>query len=557
MTSPTRLHVESPHGAHALIVEREADRALLLSELLRRHGLPVNTRCGGHGVCEGCLVELTRGSLQDSQSGQPIRGGATSVEVKACQVHVGSPATEDAPTIRIPSRSWTSYQPSVLDVYRINVPFAHQPLCPLPTGTDRTLGLVVDVGTTTVAMMLIDLRDGCVQAKASAFNKQMHLGDDVLTRINLCLNDAGMVDRLQHELTLGTMEPLIQQMLEETGTERRRLAGMTVAGNTTMLHLMAGVDPSPMGIVPFTPRFLEHRTLSWNAIGLTWDETWGDAPAIHLLPGGSAYVGADLVAGMVASGLIYDDGPSLLVDVGTNGEIIFKRGDVLLGCATAAGPAFEGGGLRAGVRAGVGAVSHIHLDSDSPEIHLDIIGETRPIGLCGSAYIDLLARGAARGLIDGRGHFNLERYPEWTRRVQKRSGHSPRFHLGHNLYVSEADIARLMQAKAAIAAGVLTLLDRENVRPRDVKRLYLAGGFGMNVDLNSALGCGLLPGFEAAQVELVGNTSLAGAFITMMDRDMLSIMSEATSALRVLELNLEPGFEDHFIDQLALDNRVG
>jgi uncharacterized 2Fe-2S/4Fe-4S cluster protein (DUF4445 family) len=361
-----------------------------------------------------------------------------------------------------------------------------------------------------------------------------------------------MIKAMQMELVCNTLEPLMMELLGNTCFSRENVAGMTAAGNATMLHLLAGIDPSPMGIMPFRPQFLEHRTCDWQQVGLAWDSAWGQAPALHLLPGAAAYVGADLVAGFLASGQCYDEGPCLLVDVGTNGEIIFKHGKTLLGCATAAGPAFEGAGLKAGIRAGVGAISHISITTEPLHFDFEVIGNVKPIGLCGSAYIDLLARGRKSGVIDDRGHFDTQRFPELELRITREEGRSPSLHLGHGLHVSEAEIARLLQAKAAIAAGILTLLDKAEVQPTDIKQLYLAGGFGMHVDLQSAIDSGLLPGFTFEQIQLVGNTSLAGAYMSLMDRDLMAVMSEQATRIDVLELNMEPAFEDHYIDQLML-----
>lgn len=545
----TDMHVRLSDQKHVLSLKNKINRELPLSELLRHHGLPLNTRCGERGVCDGCLIELHAGTLEHRQTQELTTATVEPLTLKACDYQVGKTNNRQV-CIQVPQRSTTAYKPAVLDACRINVPFAHQPLCPLTD--ERHVALTVDIGTTTVAMMLVDLRDGNMLARASAFNKQMHYGDDVLTRINLCSTDSTMLKRMQHELVDNTFEPLIAELLEKTGLLRRNIAGLTAAGNTTMLHLLAGVDPSSMGYMPFTPSFLEHRQCDWQAVGLKWIDAWGASPALHLLPGAAAYVGADLVAGLLASGLCYDQGPSLLVDVGTNGEIIFKHGDTLLGCATAAGPAFEGAGLKAGIRAGDGAVSHITIHTDPLSFELEVIGNINPIGMCGSAYIDLLARGRSTGIIDERGHFDTKRFPQLTNRIRQSPGHSPALHLGHDLTISEAEIARLLQAKAAIAAGVLTLLDKAGLKPVDIKRLYLAGGFGMHVDLASAIGSGLLPGFALEQIELVGNTSLAGSYMAMMDRDLMAVMSEQALKIDVLELNMEPTFEDHYIDQLSL-----
>ena len=189
-------------------------------------------------------------------------------------------------------------------------------------------------------------------------------------------------------------------LLAEAGATER-LACVTVAGNTTMLHLLAGVDPTPMGTVPFTPAFLDHRVIRLPDLG---------AADVHLLPGMSAYVGADLCAGALASGLAYDDGPSLLVDIGTNGEIILKHNGLLHGCATAAGPAFEGAGLTSGMRASPGAIERIRFDCEPFAVHTKIIGRRKAIGICGSGYIDLLAEGRRIGLLNEHGRC----LPHWT-----------------------------------------------------------------------------------------------------------------------------------------------
>jgi uncharacterized 2Fe-2S/4Fe-4S cluster protein (DUF4445 family) len=247
----------------------------------------------------------------------------------------------------------------------------------------------------------------------------------------------------------------------------------------------------------------------------------------------SAYVGADLCAGALASGLAYDDGPSLLVDVGTNGEIILKHDGALHGCATAAGPAFEGAGLTNGMRAGPGAIERIWFD---PEPHAKVIGRKKAVGVCGSGYIDLLAEGRRVGLLNERG------------RLSKLD----RLRLADDVFVTEADIAHLLQAKAAIAAGILTLLHRVGLEPSQIKRLYLAGGFGMHLDVPNTIACGMLPGFVPEQVQVIGNSSLAGAYLALVDGGVLEELSRLARQLNVVELNLDPDFETRYIDQLAL-----
>jgi len=313
-----------------------------------------------------------------------------------------------------------------------------------------------------------------------------------------------------------------------------------------------------MGIAPFTATFLEHRVLDTDAIGLSacgFDAK--QAPPVHLLPGAAAYVGADLLAGVVACGLVYHDRPTLLVDVGTNGEIIFKHKGQLHGCATAAGPAFEGAGLTCGVRAGDGAISHIAFENDPLSVRTEMIGDGRPNGLCGSAYVDFLAEARRVGLLSATGRLDKTAAIAISddRLACGKSGLAFRMAYGsgkEEIVVSEVDVAHLLQAKAAIGAGILTLLERAGLTPADVERLYLAGGFGQHLNPAHAIACGLLPGFVPEQVHEVGNTSLGGAYLALLDKTALHEMERTAARMEVVELNLDPGFEDRYIEQLSL-----
>lgn len=487
---------------------------LRLSELLRRHHLPLNTRCGQRGLCDGCLVELVAGTVVHVATGREVAAESEPVSLRSCQYRLAGDAF-----IRISPRALLAHKPQAVSEFRINIPRAHDPLAP------AGLGVAVDIGTTTVVVLLVDLTTGKILARAADFNKQMRLGDDVATRIGLCAGDPGMVRQLQEAVLDQTIVPLL--------AETRRLAGandircLSVAGNTTMLHLFAGVDPTPMGTYPFRPAFLDYRTIQLPALG---------GATAHLLPSAGAYVGADLTAGALASGLAYDDGPSLLVDVGTNGEVILKQGEHLWGCATAAGPAFEGAGLASGMRAAAGAIERIRFDRDTLAPRTKIIGRTTAMGICGSGYIDLLAEGRRAGLINERGRLRS----------------NGRLELADGVFVTEADIAHLLQAKAATAAGILTLLERVGVTPSQIKTLHLAGGFGRHLDAGNAVACGLLPGFAAQQIQVVGNTSLAGAYLALLDRGALEEMKRIACKLEVVELNLDRHFESRYIDHLWL-----
>jgi uncharacterized 2Fe-2S/4Fe-4S cluster protein (DUF4445 family) len=527
-----RLDLILPDETQTIVVS-DHDSHHRLTEILRHENIPLNTRCGERGLCNGCKVELV--------------DGETRTEVKACEIVLEQ---YEHLTVAIPQLSMLAYEPDVQEDYRVNVPVAYNPLC----GTTG-IGVAVDVGTTTVVVQLVSMEEGAILGRASAFNRQMHLGDDVLTRINLCTVDPEMLPKFQHAIVQETLIPLVHEALKEAGRSLEEIAGYALAGNTTMLHLLAGVDPSPLGFAPFTPRFITHKEMRAGEIGLEPKDA-----TVHLLPGAAAYVGADLTGGVFASGLAYDEGPCLLVDVGTNGEIIYKHGDALLGCATAAGPAFEGSGLTCGIRAGLGAISHIEFQTDPFEAKYELIDferYTKPLGICGSAFVDILAEGRRRGFLTETGRWDTVNCPgveehlipfgEYGRALRIAYGLGKR-----EIVVSDPDVASLLQAKAAIAAGLIILMRRTGVEAKDVKTLYLAGGFGMHLDLQSAIDSGLLPGFKVEQIQLVGNTSLAGATLCLIDKGALTELTRIGKEMEVVELNLDPEFETTYIDQLML-----
>lgn len=523
-----------------------------LADYLARKGLALNTRCSQRGLCEGCEVVVREGRLA-------LRGGgfaeASEAPVLGCQclLEAGTEAV-----VEIPARSLLGHKPSVVADFKTRVAAGGEAL--LGAGGEGAVGAAVDIGTTTVVVAVADLAEGTILARASAFNRQIEAGDDVLSRIELCCGDKSNVARLQRLVGAETVLPLLREALQAAGVEPRRLAGLCVSGNTTMLHLLAGVDPSPIGVAPFTPEFLEHRVMGAGAV-LGPDSGLPDVP-VHLLPGLAAYVGADIAAGVLCTGLHYEEEPMLLVDVGTNGEIVLRRGRRTLACATAAGPAFEGCGLTCGMRATTGAVSGIHAGGaglgSGFRLDLKTIGgvpAARAPGICGTGYVDFLAQGRLAGWLGEAGRFEEEAVAANPERFVK-SEYGRALLLapedGGRLRITEPDVALLLQAKAAIAAGIQTLLEREGLATRDVKRLYLAGGFGLHLDIGHAIGSGLLPGFAPEQVEAVGNTSLGGAWLAMLDRTVVDEMDRLRKDAEIVELNLDPGFEDRYVENMML-----
>jgi uncharacterized 2Fe-2S/4Fe-4S cluster protein (DUF4445 family) len=553
VSQAVKLEVESSRGSQVIIVSRDKDRPL--ADILRREHLPLNTRCGQRGLCDGCIVELIDGNLVRIATGEVVQASLQPISVRGCEFRLGDD-TNIGVKIRIPPRSLLAHKPQVVSEFRTKVPRAHDPLWQaVGASPDRAFGAAIDIGTTTVSALLADLSNGEIVGRAADFNKQMHFGDDVATRVSLCSADPTMLGQLQDAIVNKTIAPLLADMFRQANATTDHLTCLAVTGNTIMLHLLAGVDPSPMGVYPFVPGFLNHRVIQLPA--------FGDA-VVHLFPSAAAYIGSDLTAGIFSSGLAYDDGPSLLVDVGTNGEIILKKDGHLLGCATAAGPAFEGAGLTNGIRATDGAIERVRFTKEPFAVHTDVIGKTTPIGLCGSAYVDFLADGRRIGLLTATGRFDRASVADTSDllvttkdaalafRVARGQGQPRSDRDGRDILISETDIAHLLQSKAAIAAGILTLLERTGLTPAQIKKVYLAGGFGLHLNVVNAIGCGLLPGFQAKQVEVVGNTSLAGAYLGLLDCGALDEITRIGKDIEIVELNLDPGFESRYIDQLTL-----
>jgi len=520
-----------------------------LTDILAQHDFPLNARCGQRGWCRGCVVELLEGGLLDG-SGEIIAAGGM---IRSCQMRLPPGGRV---VLAIPEHAQIGAAPQVGETFVIDVPFGLDPLFPPVPGRDT--GFAVDIGTTTVVVLLVDLTNGRILSRAGGFNAQVRFGDNVLTRIGAGSSPA-VRQAMRRALVEETLVPLLKKACERAGREPSRLAGGAVAGNTTMLHILADEDPTSLGIAPFTAAFLDARVLTAAAIGLSGGG-FDPAMPLQLLPGLAAYVGADITAGAHATGMTYDLTPSLLVDMGTNGEVVLCVDGRLVGCATAAGPAFEGAGLSSGTRAQAGAIETIHLTLAPFAVEIATIGG-RPAaadaGICGSAYVDFLATGRACGLVRANGRFDRRRWLELPPQHRIEDDDGLAFRLAGNAggsgpRISEIDIAHLLQAKAAIGAGIDTLLDVTGISAREIGRVYLAGGFGMHIEVAHAIGMGLLPGFVEEQVRVVGNTSLAGALLALLDCGVLVEMESLRSRIEVIELNLQDSFEDRYIDHLSL-----
>ena len=517
MTIPVHPPVGGPHP-----LPPPGDSAEPLSHWLETHGHPLNTRCGGRGLCNGCQIR--------------VESPAGIVTERACQL-TASDLPADLTRIQIPLTSCRDASLHGVTVFELRNPGP-------PPPTRPGVGLALDIGTTTVAGALWDFSTGRCLAEAAVANAQRRHGDNVVARISFSIDHADGLGRLRRALLNETLRPLIAGLCRDAGIAPAAITQAVAAGNPAMLHTLAGASLVGLATFPFHPVFLGDHHLTAADHGLPF------ACPLDLLPALGPFVGADITAGALASGLLADEPPALLIDFGTNGEILLKHAGGYLATATAAGPAFEGGRLACGAPARPGVISSLTRENGVWSWTLTGGGNGRPAGLSGAAYVDFIALGARDDLINAFGRFN-RRHPGVITVADAAPGAGVRVQLTEDLYVSEADVAELLQAKAAIAAGVTTLLELASIRATDLHTLYVAGGFGYHLQPANAQALGLLPAMPLDRIALIGNSSLGGASL-LLHPHQRPALNALLADTHVIELNQIASFGDHFTDALSL-----
>jgi len=496
---------------------------LSLAGALEQAGFPLNMRCGGRGLCRGCQVAVDEDGLRHQRS---------------CQMSTEAFLAEPPDHLYIPDASLRDHGLNGVSVFEIGDPvgtIAHR----------EGIGLALDTGTTTLAGALWDLNSGKCLATATRANEQRRFGDNVLARIDHAVAQGGVSRDLQTSLVQESIGPLIFSLCETASIDPASISEAMASGNTVMLHSLAGESLAGFSSYPFKPVFLEGLELNAGHLDLPFQ------CALQLTPHLGPFVGADIAVGALASGMLNSSGSSLLVDFGTNGEILLKHKDRYWATATAAGPAFEGGRLSCGAPAARSVISSLTRSSEGWHPRLSSPGKGKANGISGAAYVDFMALGLQSGLLNEMGRF-LPRHPE-VREVPDENGEPERrVFLTRQLYVNEADVAELLQAKAAIAAGMLTLLEIAGLRPSDLETLFIAGGFGYHLHLPHAIQVGLIPGLTDDRLRVIGNASLGGTSLLLQQGP-----STAIEGLRqqctIVELNQAACFEDHFIDAMAIN----
>lgn len=416
--------------------------------------------------------------------------------------------------------------------------------------TGRTLAVAVDIGTTSNVVYLVDLVCGKFVDSAAAYNAQISCGEDVISRILYARKEGGL-EHLQR-LVVQTINELLHELAERNQVDLGEIYAMTVAGNTTMIHLFLALDPSFIRLEPYIPTISHPPPVRASELGI---HICPEA-TVDCLPSVGAYVGGDITAGVLSSGMFKTDKLSLFIDVGTNGEIVLGNADWLISCACSAGPAFEGAGVHSGMRATVGAIEEVWINAETYEPTYRVIGDMPPRGICGSAMIALLAEMFITGVIDKSGRFNRALN---TPRVRI-GDHGPEYVVAwaketqdqEDIVLTEVDISNLIRAKGAIYAGFSVLTTSIGIDLADVEQVLIGGAFGKYIDVEKAIQIGLLPDMPWERFKYLGNTSVLGAFTALLCRDMRREVVEIARKMTYLELSADNRFMEQFISALFL-----
>jgi uncharacterized 2Fe-2S/4Fe-4S cluster protein (DUF4445 family) len=416
--------------------------------------------------------------------------------------------------------------------------------------TPRSYAIAMDIGTTTIYGQVIDLISGAVLAEYGDFNGQISYGEDVISRIVYAEKQGGL-QRL-HEVVINTINKILGKIIKQSGIDHEDLATITLAGNTTMTQLMLKINPRFIRRSPYVPAATLYPPTRAKDLGMAV----GDHVSALVYPAVSSYVGGDIVAGVMGSGIYRTQKLTLYLDVGTNAEIVIGNQDWLACAACSAGPAFEGGGLKYGMRAEKGAIEDFSIDPATYEPMIITIGNVRPKGICGSGLITMVATLFEMGVINNLGKFNRD-LP--TDRIRENEGvyefvlaWKDDTQIDRDVVLTEIDIENLIRAKGAIYSGCMTLLTEVGMNIQDIEHIILAGGFGSYVDLEKAMVIGLLPEMDPAKVTFIGNGSLMGARMSSLTNRIRKDVVEVTEKMTNFELSDTPSYMDNYIAALFL-----
>ncbi len=427
----------------------------------------------------------------------------------------------------------------------------------------KNFGLAFDIGTTTISGQLVDLNSKKVLGTKATYNKQASFGSDIITRIIYAQEPDGL-EKLHHAVIDG-MNQMIQELIREHNIDLNDVNCVLCAGNTTMVHLLLRVDPTYIRREPYVPTANFVPTIRASEAGIKINPRG----LLSCIPGISSYVGGDVTAGVLACGLDNAEDLSILIDIGTNGEIVLGNKDFMISASASAGPAFEGSGVSCGMRSSRGAIQRVKIVLEDFQVAYNTIGtssalsadgersrtigEVKPRGICGSGYIDAIAQMLVRGLLDKDGKIKSIKHKRIREGEFGREfvlAFKEETDAASDIVITEADIENIKRSKAAIYSATSSLVKHMDLDFSKVKKFFIAGGFGTYIDMNNAISIGLLPDLERSKFIFVGNSSLAGARATLLSYEAMKKANEIARKITYFELSVEPGYMDEYMAAL-------
>jgi uncharacterized 2Fe-2S/4Fe-4S cluster protein (DUF4445 family) len=597
----------------------EFNRGTRILDAIREIGLNIRSECGGRGACGKCRV-IVQESSSFSEITDVERELLSSSDLKsgyrlACQCSVFRDATVCIPDesrvitrklliegdekpvavepairkvfIRIPEPTLLDLrsdvqrlQDAVKKIYGMGVTdIDHHLLRKLPKilrdanwkatvtvwdereiiaiqkgdTSEKAYGIAVDIGTSNVVCYLINLIDGELLAIESVGNPQAMYGEDIISRISYASKSDASLHKLQ-KLVINCLNSIISDVCRKNAIKPEHVYELTVVGNTAMHHIFLGLEPKYLGFSPHVP--VETRPTNEKARALSLNVL--PAANVHVLPVIAGFVGGDAVGDIISTRIYESDEPSMVLDVGTNAEVIIGDDHGLMACSCASGPAFEGARIRCGMKATIGAIEKLQIEPTRCEVSYETIGNAKPMGLCGSAIIDVVANLLKNRIIDRNGKFMDS---PLTPRL-KTVGGEKRFHLvskkkgaTHDIFITQKDIREVQLAKAAIYTGCHTLVKKKNLERKDIKKLFVAGAFGNYLNLENSKIIGLLPDVPTELITLVGNAAGAGARMTLLSKRQRQIAASINRKVDYVELALEPDFQMEFASAMFFPHR--
>lgn len=502
---------------------------MTILDFLRENNICLDAACNGLGICGKCKIKI--GNMKAFEGERKVLGDKDI----AAGYRLACMHSVDECDKEIILKGVKESTGSVVLTDGFMPKVSHTNIC------DK-YGIAIDIGTTTVAMELIDLSNAAIIAKASEINSQIAFGFDVMSRIAYTMENVDGLFKLQKSI-VNTLNMLIDKLQADTGKED--IAEITVAANTVMCHILLGESVEGLGKYPFSPVFTKSRTVAGFDIGIKSDAK------VTTLPHISGFVGSDIVAGVYASGLCKDDKNLLFIDIGTNGEMVLKFGDKLLATSCATGPALEGMNISCGMRAGEGAIDNFCIDEN--KLSYTTVGNKKAVGICGSGVLAMVRELLKNNIINGRGAIDIEKQKKAYDFIDFDKSGKPFIKILDDIYFTSKDIRQVQLAKGAILSGILALVSKAKLELKDISKVYIAGQFGKYISVDSFFGVGLLPIEFFDKVEYLGNTALAGAYMALLDKCAIEDMSLLSNKTEFFELSRLDNYDRIFAKALRFN----